>query len=186
MRVALRRLQVLAAAAVTALGLAPASPVRAEPARTSYDIDYTGPAGLSNYCGFSILHHIDGTFTLLSVGSGPRAVEVDRFSGIDEFVNADTGTSIDARNGTVQYFYPDGIYVGAPATASFTGLGAQHASGYRQVAGRLVLAGTVVAVDQNGFGIVSFSGVAAWSGSDATISFDPQAMVDSWCAALSD
>jgi len=180
----IKRLATLAVgiAAVTALTETSASATGAD--RTVMPLNFTVPSpGLSQLCGTPISISVAGTsvVSIISTGSG-AATEVDTNPDLKiTFTATDTGrTSSSALSGPAITDYPDGIYIGAPATYRALGLH-QKVDGTAADAGQTVFDGAVVFVTPDGFPIVATADQPTKA--DGHIN-DPTLVLAALCTAL--
>ena len=144
------RIIIAAALATAALAAATANagaavPVRdREPVEGEFIVD-----GISDACGFPVTVGIDGTFsiTVFVDKSGATTREVDTQPGTSLTYSTDSGTISIPFSGVLHVRYPEGIAVGAPAELTYTGNTGPYSALVPIGSGRVVLAGTVEAVD---------------------------------------
>lgn len=149
----LKHLAVAAGAAVAAAAVVPAASAD-QPQRFTQYVDQTFfVPGTSAACGFPVFVTQNGTANvLLWQRDGTTAVrEMDWSADFTLTFTAPTqGTSFSYKGGgTFTTTYPDGVYLGAPAIAVFTGFNRQI-GGDPAEAGRTVTSAVVVFVDPSG------------------------------------
>ena len=153
-----RRATIMSAAALAcALAMATELPVAAaEPERIQSDLDvHELSAFLTDACGTPVYVDAHGSVVLtIHVRDSGAAREIDTFPGIQTTLSApSTGASATAPSGPSITDYPQGLYVGAPATVRVLGLH-QNLPGYPADAGQTVFEGTVVFVTPEGIPLV--------------------------------
>jgi hypothetical protein len=167
-----------------------AAVVLADPSQASAPVHVRSPLHISvpspEYsaaCGFPVMLSADGTVAV-TVHTNPDGSvrEQDVFPGLTITVSApSTGRSFHHVFGPTTYLYPNGVYIGAPAT--ITSLGVRgDAPGIPPDAGRVVTPAVVVAIDPDVGPVTLPTGPPV---SQSGHFEDPAAIVDAICAALS-
>lgn len=146
--VRMRKLVLLISVAAVAAGLA-ASPVAADPPlRFDFVDDFGFPAPRqSAMCGTPIVVSFSGTGHILVHTAPDGSVREQDFveNWLITYSAPATGKSLSYKLGPSHWDYPDGVYVGAPATITFLGV-ENNLPGRHATAGRLVVPAQVIAV----------------------------------------
>jgi hypothetical protein len=154
---------------LVALGALLPSAAAAPPLRDRSPVQAEFPwPPLTDACGFPVTLAFDGTFDI-KVFSGPKggAREIDTQPGTKLTYSSATGELTVPFSATLHTSYPQGIFAGAPATATLTGgsFGLPPLIGPGR--GRLELSGTVEEVD-DGVPAVRFTDLVSSSGDFAS------------------
>ncbi|HET7807048.1 MAG TPA: hypothetical protein VFK71_01035 [Gaiellaceae bacterium] len=171
------------AAVVVLAGLAAGAAHGGAPSRVRVPFSLTVPSPeYTAECGFPVEISSEGTLMVtIHTKADGAALEQDVFPGLRITVSApSTGRSFSHVFGPTTYRYPDGIYEGAPAVITSTGVRGD-APGIPPDAGRIVTPGLVVAVIPDVGAIVVPTGPPV---SQTGHFEDPATVVAAICAAL--
>ena len=157
-------------AVVLALGaLLSSSAGAAQPLRDRFPVegefDYQP---LTDQCGFPVTIAFDGIFDIkVFTGHDGTAREIDTQPQTKVTFRSATGEYVMPFSAALHTSYPEGIFAGAPATATLTGrsFGSPPLAGAGR--GRLALAGFVEATE-DGFAFVRFTDLVSMSGNFAS------------------
>ena len=177
---------ILATLTVVAVLALPVVVSAAQPTVRTYEIDDIWPSGgLTARCGFDVFHTAIGTMHSSNHDVAAAVLELDRFEGTFGLYAPSSEKSLTFHVGVERWEYPEGLYLGAPARVTFTGLAAPHAAGYAAPAGETTFEGVVLFIDPNGFGYVDLFDPSG-HGSDYSWRYDFDAWADSLCGALAE
>lgn len=162
-----RRPRTLALAAALATGalILPAAAPAGPPLTDRYPVEAEfDSVELSDACGLPVTIAFVGTFAIKVFTAPDGSVrEIDTQPGTKVTFSSATGSSALPFSASLHADYPEGVAIGAPARLSLTGrsFGTDDLAG--PGSGRLVLEGTVVAVE-DGFPFTRFTELISTSG----------------------
>jgi hypothetical protein len=160
-----RAMRLATALAVAGCGAFLPAAVAAPPLKDRFPVeaefDY---APLSDACGFPVTIEFNGTFAI-EVFSGPGGVvrEIDTQPSTKVTFRSDAGEVVLPFSAVLHTTYPQGAVIGAPARLVLTGSSFGVPGFLGPSTGRVVLAGTVVGVE-DGFPLTRFTELISATG----------------------